>query len=83
MNSQSNTSQELKGSRFKVPSLVESFDIFPQDVPAFNIRGRTKVPSFTGAIFSFIIFNILLLYGAIKMTQLAARSNPNIASFVQ
>ena len=70
-------------SRFKVPNIVESLDMFSRDLPSFNLRGQNKVASTTGAIISFVILFILFLYGAVKMTQLASRSNPNITSFVQ
>ena len=66
-----------------MPGIVESIDIFKQDLPTFNVRGKTKIASLAGAIMSFAIFTIMLIYGTIKMIQLTSRSNPNIASFVQ
>ena len=57
--------------------------MFSRDLPSFNLRGQTKFASTTGAVISFVILFVLLLYGTIKMTQLTSRNNPNITSFVQ
>ena len=72
-----------KSGWFRVPRIIESLDMFKQDLPAFNIRGKTKIASLAGAVMSFAILFVMLIYGTIKMIQLSSRTNPNITSFVQ
>ena len=62
--------------------MLESIDLFRQDVPSFNIRGRTTVASWPGAIISLFIFYLLMLYGAHKLKHLISRYNPNVSSYI-
>ena len=63
--------------------MVESLDMFTQDLPGFNIKGRTKVASVCGAVMSLAIIVIMLLYATLKFIHLMSRVNPTINSFTQ
>ena len=56
--------------------------MFKREVPTFNMRGKTRIASVTGAFLSFVILFIMLLYGIVKYYQLHTRSNPNVSTFV-
>ena len=70
----------------KLPSIrncLSSIDIFQTSVPTFNIRGKTKISSPTGSIFSIILPLVVLFYGANKLKDLMERRNPTISSFIE
>ena len=45
------------------------------------MHGRTSVPTITGAIVSFLVINVMLVYSLTKFSQLMRRHNPTVASF--
>ena len=58
-------------------------DLFKEPVPNFNIKGRDKVASLSGTIFSLFVITTMILYATVKFLQLKDRDNPNIASFIE
>ena len=53
---------------FRLQNSLETLDLFKQPLPQFNMHGRTKIPTITGAIMSFIIVNVMLLYSLTKFS---------------
>ena len=62
--------------------IIDSLDIFKQSVPSFNLRGKSHVASYTGALTSGVIFFIMFVYSSVKLDHLLRRANPNISSFL-
>ena len=63
--------------------MLDAIDLFQKELPRFNMRGRTTVASIPGGLASFSILFIILLYGALKLTHLFSRHNPNVSSWVE
>ena len=47
------------------------------------MRGRQEVPTICGAIVTFVIFIVGLLYATTKFIQLMSRANPQVSSFMK
>ena len=54
--------------KFRLQNSLETLDLFKQPLPQFNMRGRTMIPTITGAIMSFIIVIVMLLYSMTKLS---------------
>ena len=76
-NSESNWN--VRACRFQ--NTLDNIDIFQIGLPSFNMRGRTRIPTIFGAILSFLIFNLIMVYFALKFQHLINRHNPQIASY--
>ena len=63
--------------------MLNSFDLFQKPLPTFNIHGRTKMPTATGAVVSFLIFCVVMLYSLTKLGHLIQRHNPQVAQFIE
>ena len=74
-------SRERFYSRMRGDKMVEMIDLFPRPMPSFNVRGRTAVSSYFGALLSFAIFFVMLIYGALKMIHLLSKHNPNLSTY--
>ena len=70
-------------ARFRLRNTLDAIDIFRKPLPNFNMRGRTSVPTVCGAIVTFTIIIIVLLYSTIKFVQLMSRANPLVSSFLK
>lgn len=80
------TSQQKLGryaQRFTLSNTLDTIDLFKKPLPAFNMRGRSHVPSFCGAFASVLVLMIVTLYGLSKFFHLIMKHNPNIASWVE
>ena len=67
----------LKG--LKMHSMLERIDAFGQRIPAFNMKGRTRVHTLTGGCFTFFVVVILLVYSSITLLQLMNKHNPSVS----
>ena len=56
-------------------------DIFWQNMPTFNVRGKEKVSTPFGGILTLSLLSILVLYGLLKLKHLLTRFNPNVSTF--
>ena len=63
--------------------MLDWIDLFKLPIPSFNVRGRETIGTWPGAVASFCIFFVLILYGALKLSQLMSRANPNISAYVE
>ena len=45
---------------------LRRIDVFPVDIPNFNLRGKYKVPSICGGLLTVAIVTVLTLYGLLK-----------------
>ena len=63
--------------------MLDLIDLFKKQLPTFNMRGRSFVPSIAGGVLSFAIGFIMLMYATIKCVQMLSRANPNISSYLQ
>lgn len=64
--------------RWHFQNVFRNLDSFGKDVPAFNIKGETKVNTAVGGVISTFIITLVLIYASIKLNQLINRDNPNI-----
>ena len=53
--------------------------MFGAKIPAFNIKGQTKVVTATGGILSSFLLVVFIGYALIKLTHLVDKKNPLIA----
>ena len=51
----------------RLQNTLDAVDIFPQRMPSFNMHGRTKIPTITGGILSFLIFTLMMIYTLTKL----------------
>ena len=51
-------------------------DIFGQDLPTFNLKGKDKVLTRIGGVVTIIISITVLMYAGIKFQHLVTRDNP-------
>ena len=70
-------------ARFRLRNTLDAIDVFRKPLPTFNMRGRTSVSTICGAIVTFVIIIITLLYSTIKFVQLMSRANPLVSSFLK
>ena len=63
---------------FTILKLIKSFDLFGEQVPGFNLNGKTKIQTFGGAMISMIIFALTLTFSLLKFDHLINRKNPSI-----
>ena len=70
-------------STFTLQNTIDAIDQFKKELPTFNIKGKTHVPSYFGAFMSVQIALIVILYGMTKFIQLTSRLNPNVSSWVE
>ena len=68
-------------SKYTWKKTLAILDFFPQPIPSFHIRGRTKVTSLLGSICGSIFLLILLFYAANMFTHLVSKSNPSISVY--
>lgn len=47
------------------------------------MRGKVTISTYTGALLSFAIFFVMLIYGALKMIILISRANPNVSTYTE
>ena len=73
---------ESYASKFTLDNTLEALDLFKRPLPAFNMRGRTHVPSLCGAFVSVLMCLVVTVYGLSKFIQMMSRNNPNIASWL-
>ena len=64
-----------------IKDLLKRVDIFQQDLPGFNLKGKKTVSSVFGGLFSVILIIVMLLYAGIKLQMLLSRANPNVSTF--
>ena len=83
MKSQKKDKLSTYTARFRLRNTLDALDIFRKPLPTFNMRGRYTVPSICGAMVTFVIVNIALLYSTIKFVQLMSRANPLVSSFLK
>ena len=70
-------------SVFQARNWSARIDLFQHNIPMFNMRGTYKVSTYSGAMLSFAIVIVLLLYGALKFIVLLSRSNPNVSTYTE
>lgn len=51
---------------FSLAKLLKERDMFGKPIPAFNVRGKSKVNSMAGGLISLIIMIIMFLYSTLK-----------------
>lgn len=71
----------MKG--LKLTSLLEKIDRFGRPLPAFNLKGETKVHTVTGGLVTFLILVTTLSYGALKFYHLLTNHNANVTSVLE
>ena len=47
------------------------------------MRGRTGFSTYAGALLSFAILFVMLIYGTIKLIQLNGKLNPNVSTYTE
>ena len=53
-------------SNFSFIRYMSRFDLFAQDVPNFNVKGKQSVPSSLGSALTLIAGAIILIYASVK-----------------
>ena len=62
-------------------NMFKNIDMFQESVPGFNVKGRQKVRSCAGGIFSFVVLSVTFSFALLKGDQLLSRFNPTINQF--
>ena len=68
--------------RWHIRNIFKSLDGFSQQLPGFNLKGRTQVTSVVGGTLTFLILLTTIAYANIKFIQLETGKNPNISSYM-
>ena len=61
----------------------KKFDMFGAPLPAFNIRGETKVRTYAGCVATLCILWIGLIFALLRLQQLVARDFPSVNTFIE
>ena len=65
----------------KFETILEATDLYQEQLPSFNLRGRKTIPSLAGALVSLLVYLIVFLYAYKNLGRLLNRSNPEISEF--
>jgi len=57
---------------------VKGLDGFGKELPAFNLRGETRITTVVGGLATLCVVVLTFSYAALKMIELAAGKNPTI-----
>lgn len=67
-----------KRSSWRMGNVLTGMDSFGKDVPAFNIKGESKVKTIFGGVATIAVLTVTLAYAVIKALHLASKQNPQI-----
>ena len=76
--------QEQRSERFiglSLPKMLIEADMFPAQIPQFNIKGKDTIRTYCGGLISLIINYLFFLFAMIKFQQLVTRHNPQIVEY--
>ena len=65
-----------------INNTLKNFDSFGKEVPAFNIKGESRVNTALGGTITFAILSVSLIYSCIKIIQMVNGDNPIISALV-
>lgn len=64
------------GPSWHIKNLVKGMDTFANEIPAFNLKGETKVKTLFGGLVTAGILLVVLTYALMKAIHLVDRRNP-------
>ena len=70
-------------STFTLQNTIDAIDLFKKELPTFNMKGKTHVPSYFGAFMSVLVALIVTVYALTKFIQLISKHNPNVSSWIE
>ena len=70
-------------STFTLQNTIDAIDMFKKELPTFNMKGKTHMPSYFGAFMSVLVALIVVVYGLTKFIQLTSKHNPNVSSWFE
>lgn len=75
--------QKVKKNGFglPMPKMLKTMDMFPADLPKFNMQGEDSIKTNIGGCCSIIIIYISIMYAAHKFIHLITKHNPQIVTF--
>ena len=76
--------QEQRSERFIgfiLPKMLIEADMFPAQIPQFNIKGKDTIRTYCGGLISLIINYLFFLFAMIKFEHLITRHNPQIVMY--
>ena len=62
---------------------IRNFDMFGSELPKFNINGKAKVTTLTGAFGSIVILAMTLMFALLKLEHMINRKNPLISRNIE
>ena len=68
--------------RWHISNALKGFDSFGKEVPAFNIKGESRVNTALGGLLTFVILTVSLIYSIIKIVQMVNGDNPIISDLM-
>ena len=68
--------------RWHINNALKSFDSFGKEVPAFNIKGESRVNTALGGLLTCAILTVSLIYSVIKIVQMVNGDNPIISDLM-
>ena len=74
----SSSSYGRSGPSWHISNIVKGFDNFAGEIPAFNLKGETKVKTMIGGISTLAIIVLVLAYASMKVIHLVERRNTQI-----
>ena len=69
--SKSNSKYGGDRPRWRISTVLKGFDSFGKEVPAFNIKGDSRVTTALGGTVTCSILTVSLLYSILKIIQMA------------
>ena len=64
--------------RWHMNKVIKNVDSFGKELPAFNLRGESRVNTLVGGIVTIVIMVLTLSYAVIKAIHLTSKHNPQI-----
>ena len=63
--------------------VFRGLDVFGQSLPTFILKGKDKVQTRVGGVFTILAFLIVLMYAILKFSHLMARHKPTMFSYLK
>ena len=72
-----------KSSSWMTGEVFRGLDVFGESLPAFILKGKDKVQTRVGGVFTILAFLIVLMYAILKFSHLMTRHKPTMFSYLK
>ena len=62
---------------------LHRLDLFKEELPMLNLKGKARVPSMCGGLMTILIITVMTIYSLFKLELLVSRRNPNVSTYLE